>query len=245
MTYSLINLFYDAHDGDAMANLAKHYGLHVDQAERVVEALLPAFSIGLKHNTANPLSLNGFLDALQTGRHMRFFNDPMTVFAPGRLQEERTILGHLLGSKQVSRAVADQVEATTGVATAIVREMMPAVGAIVMGGLAKEAPRNPFTEPVEAFVEGFARGRPEPEPEPMQHGLLDAFGAFLQGFGRGRVEDLEEEPETENAPPQSGEQMFGGLFETGIEVQRKHLKAINGIFDRFYGQVEAEEDEDD
>jgi len=258
MSYSLINLMYDAHGGNAMENLARHYGLPMDTAERVVEALLPAFSIGLKHNTANPLSLSSFLRALQTGHHQRFFADPMAAFAPTRRHEEDVILGHLLGSKDISRAVADQVEATTGVATAVVREMLPAVAAILMGGLAKEAPRNPFTAPMEEFFEGFARGRPEPEPEPVSPalGLLDAFGAFFEGFGRrGEDEEPDDEDSTEEGheaeaadleidadeafeeqrPVATGEDLFGSLFETGLDIQRAQFNAMMDIFSRFEG----------
>lgn len=245
MTYSLVNLFYDAQGGDAMANLARHFNMPIDNVERVVEALLPAFSIGLKHNTANPLSLAGFLSTLATGRHHRFYTDPFAAFSPTRRHEEDAILGHLLGSKDVSRAVADQVEATTGVATAVVREMLPAVAAILMGGLAHEAPQNALTAPAAAFIEGFARGRPEPKPDPAAHGMLDAMSAFLQGFGRGRDDPPEEEagnddPET---PPSSGTELFGDLFEAGIDIQQQHLGAIQDIFHRFYGEdVEPDDD---
>ena len=247
MSYSLINLVYDAHDGNAMENLAKQFGMSLDNTERVVEAMLPAFSIGLKRNTANPLSLANFLSALQSGHHNRFFTDPMAAFSPMRRHEEDTILGHLLGSKQVSRAVADQVEAATGVTTSIVREMLPTVAAILMGGLAKEAPNNPLTMPIEAFAEGFARGRPDPKPEPEDFGVLDAFNSFFDGFGRGRDakadddvgDNVEPDDEQEEQPAATGEELFGSLFEAGLEIQRNHLKAINDIFNR------AEEDDDD
>ncbi len=249
MTYSLVNLFYDAQCGDAMANLARHYNMPLENVERVVEALLPAFSIGLKHNTANPLSLAGFLDTLNSGRHQRFYSDPLAAFSPTRRHEEDTILGHLLGSKDVSRAVADQVEASTGVATAVVREMLPAVAAILMGGLAHEAPQYSITAPAAEFFEGFARGRPEPKPqqERVENGLFDAVSAFLQGFGRGRVERYDEDDEApeqdQETPASSGAELFGDLFEAGIEIQQQHLTSIKDIFHRFHGEDAEPEDE--
>ncbi|MCW2308098.1 DUF937 domain-containing protein [Rhodobium gokarnense] len=247
MSYSLINLFYDAQNGDAMENIARQYGLSMDNAERVVEAMLPAFSLGLKRNTANPLALAGFLQALRTGGHQRYFLDPMAAFAPTRRHEEDVILGHLLGSKEISRAVSDQVEQATGIATNVVRAMLPAVAAILMGGLAHEAPRQAMAMPLDDFLEGFARGRPEPPPPEPDFNVLDALGDFLEGFGRGRTAPSEEDvadEEVDDTPPATGEEMFGSLFDAGLDIQRAHMRAIRAIFAAADEAGDEEEEED-
>ena len=49
------------------------------------------------------------------------------------------VLGQLFGSKEVSNAVAAQAAATTGVGQAILKQMLPVIAAMVMGGLSKSA----------------------------------------------------------------------------------------------------------
>ncbi len=49
------------------------------------------------------------------------------------------ILGHILGSKDVSRQVAAEASAKTGISDSVLKQMLPAVAALAMGALSKNA----------------------------------------------------------------------------------------------------------
>jgi len=48
------------------------------------------------------------------------------------------ILGHILGSKDVSRAVATQASAQTGIGADVLRKLLPIAATLVMASLAKQ-----------------------------------------------------------------------------------------------------------
>ena len=50
----LFDMLTQAQNGNAIDQMAKQFNLSQKQAQDAMEALLPAFSQGLKRNTANP-----------------------------------------------------------------------------------------------------------------------------------------------------------------------------------------------
>ena len=48
------------------------------------------------------------------------------------------MLGHILGSKDASRQLASEAAARTGLDVGILKKMLPAIAAMLMGGLSKQ-----------------------------------------------------------------------------------------------------------
>ncbi|MCB1384494.1 MAG: DUF937 domain-containing protein [Nitratireductor sp.] len=115
--------------------MAQQFGVQAEQAQKAIEALMPAFSEGLKRNMASPQGLMETLQALASGNHARYMQNPMEAFSAGGMQEGNAILGHLFGSKELSRAVAQQAEAASGLSQNILKQMLPALAPMIMGGL--------------------------------------------------------------------------------------------------------------
>ena len=80
--------------------------------------LVPALSAGVKRNAGQQTGLDGLIGALKKGNK---------------------ILGHLFGSKDVSRQVAAHASEQTGVSSSILKKMLPVVATMVMGGLSKQS----------------------------------------------------------------------------------------------------------
>lgn len=127
-----------AQNGQAFEALSRHFGLSQQQAQAAVEAVLPAFSQGLKRNASDPYGLGTFLAALSSGQHANYFDNPANAFSPAGLADGNGVLGHLFGSKDLSRAVAQQASSLTGLGEAVIRQMLPAMAAIIMGGMFKQ-----------------------------------------------------------------------------------------------------------
>jgi hypothetical protein len=58
---------------------------------------------------------------------------------PDALFDGNKILGHILGNKDASRALAGQVEAETGISSSILKKMLPIVATMAMGALGKQS----------------------------------------------------------------------------------------------------------
>lgn len=136
---SLFEMMSQAQNGDAMKAMARQFGLSEAQVEQAMEALMPAFSTGLKRNAQSPMDAGKFLQALAGGNHARYFDDMSRAFSPEGKAEGDGILGHIFGSKDVSRAVAAQAAAATGIGQDILKQMLPALATTIMGGLFKQS----------------------------------------------------------------------------------------------------------
>jgi hypothetical protein len=133
----LLDLLLKAQGGGAVSQLASQFGLREDQAASAVQSLLPALAGGLQRNI-NQGGLEGLLGALAKGQHQRYLDDPSSLRLDSTREEGNGILGHILGSKDVSRQVAAQASARTGVSESILKKMLPVVAAMAMGAMSKQ-----------------------------------------------------------------------------------------------------------
>ena len=127
-----------AQNGAAVNQLAQNFGLREDRAASALQALLPALSAGLKRNVESEGGLESLLGALAGGRHQQYLDEPDTLGRDETIQDGNGILGHILGSKDVSRQVARSAAARTGIGEDILKKMLPVVAAMVMGSLTKQ-----------------------------------------------------------------------------------------------------------
>src|SRR5690606_4460994 len=128
-----------------------------------------------------------FLDALGGGRHAAYLEDFARLFSAAGVAEGNAILGRSFGTPEVSRAIADHAAAVTSIQTDVLKRMMPAVAALLMGGLAHEAkkpePSNPYAAMYEAMMQAGAQGSSsQARPEPTSGATAgDLFGGDLIG----------------------------------------------------------------
>jgi hypothetical protein len=74
----------------------------------------PALASGLQRNAALPGGLDSRLGALTGGGDARYVDDPSSLQTPDAGSDGNAILGHILGNKQTSRAVASQGAVAAG-----------------------------------------------------------------------------------------------------------------------------------
>ena len=196
----LYDMLANAQNGAAFEQMARQFGLSQEQARAAVEALTPAFSQGLKRNASDPYGLGAFLQALSTGQHAKYFEDASRAFSPQGMEEGNGILGHLFGSKELSRAVAAQAAAATGIGQETLKQMLPVLASMIMGGLYKQsagqaqAAGNPFGELFEQMMrQGGGMAMPRYEaPQPGANPFDNPFGKALEGMFGGGVRGVVE-----------------------------------------------------
>jgi hypothetical protein len=135
---NLLDLLLQAQNGGAAQQLGRQFGLDASQTQSALAALLPALAGALNQNAQAPGGLDELLGALGSGRHTRYIDQPAALGDPSTVADGNGILGHLFGSKEVSREVAARAAQRTGIGPDVLKQMLPIVAAMVMGGLAKQ-----------------------------------------------------------------------------------------------------------
>jgi len=132
---NLVETLLQAGGGGVVREMARELGVEEGQAQRGIEQLVPALARGLQRNAGTPGGLEGLLGALKSGGHQRYVDHPEDLGRRESVADGNAILGHLLGSKDVSRNVAGRAAAETGLDAGLLQKMLPMLAAATMGSL--------------------------------------------------------------------------------------------------------------
>lgn len=136
---NILEALLQAQGGQMAGTLGQRFGLDSGQTQSALEALLPALAGAVRQNVQQPGGLEALMGALGSGQHARYLDDPSALGDPATTDEGNGILGHLFGSRDVSREVASRAAAQTGLGADLLKQMLPVVAAMMMGGLARGA----------------------------------------------------------------------------------------------------------
>ncbi|HVT49898.1 MAG TPA: DUF937 domain-containing protein [Vicinamibacterales bacterium] len=151
---SLLDSILGAQGGAAVQQLGAQLGLGQNETTSALSALVPALAAGIQQNAQSEGGLSSLVSALTNGSHQQYVNNPTTLADPSTVDDGNAILGHVFGSKDVSRQVAAQASSTTGIGQDVLKKMLPMAAALVMGALANHA----STAATNAGVSGSALG---------------------------------------------------------------------------------------
>ena len=140
---NLLETILGAQNGGAVNEIARQFGLNDGQVKDVIGQLAPALGRGLQENSRSTGGLEALTKALSQGNHSRYMDDPNALGSSEATADGNGILGHILGSKEVSRELAGRAANNTGVDSSIIKKILPMVAALAMGGLSKQANANP------------------------------------------------------------------------------------------------------
>ena len=136
---SLLNSLLGPNGGNLVGQLAKQIDLDENDVQNIVGQLLPAVSRGLKRNSNSENGLTNLVDALDRGDHGRYLENPSTLSDESTVQDGNAILGHIFGSKDVSRNVAGYAAQQTGSDPSLVKKLLPIVASLAMAALSNQA----------------------------------------------------------------------------------------------------------
>ena len=135
---SLLDTILNAQGGGAVEQLSSRFGLGPEQTASALAALVPALAAGVHQNVQSEGGLASLLSAVSNGQHQRYVDDPSALGHEATIADGNAILGHVFGSKDVSRQVADHAASQTGIGADVLKKMMPMAAALVMGALARQ-----------------------------------------------------------------------------------------------------------
>ncbi len=203
MAMNMMDMILQAAGGNTAQQAGSQFGLSPQQSQQAIGALLPAISSAMKRNTASPQGLAGLLGALQNGQHDQYLENPQQL-AQNAPSEGNAILGHLFGSKEVSREVASRASAQTGIGSDILKQMLPMVAMMAMGGLSKQTRGNQGIQglignaAMQQLMGGGLQGAPA-------KGLGGMLGGLLGGGAR--------QARRQQSVHQQGLGMLGGMLD--------------------------------
>lgn len=121
-----------------VSELARQLGVGEGEARTAASELIPALARGLKNNSATDGGLGNLIGALQKGNHGRFLEDTSLLGQSATVDEGNSILGHIFGSKEVSRNVANHGATRSGLSSTLLKKALPILATLVMSSLGKK-----------------------------------------------------------------------------------------------------------
>ena len=135
----LLDLLQATGGGKSVGQLADAVGLGSSDTSKLISALAPALMGGLTKNAGNSGGLDSLRGALQRGGHGRYIDDPDLMRSDDTRNDGNKILGHILGSKDVSRQVAAAAEKDTGIDAGLIKKALPLLATLAMGAMSKKS----------------------------------------------------------------------------------------------------------
>jgi hypothetical protein len=109
-----------------LSAIGQQFGLTEEQTRAAFDALTPVVASGVRRSAQSENGLQDILSSALNGNHA------------GDTTSGNDVLGQIFGSKDVSRGVAQQLSATSGIGAAVLKQLLPIVASIVMGQVAKK-----------------------------------------------------------------------------------------------------------
>ena len=170
----ILDTILNAQNGGMVRQVARQFGINENQANAAIRTLLPALTTGIRQNVSQPGGLESLLGALGSGNHERYLEDDSLVSRDETVREGNGILGHILGSKDVSRQVASRASEHTGIGSDVLKQMLPVVATMVMGSLSRKTNES---------------GLRQAASQGQSQGLLGMLTPMLDQDGDGSIAD--------------------------------------------------------
>ncbi len=135
---NITDLLFDKGNSNTISEFAKNFGVNDSQAKDAISTLANSLSRGLGQNTQDERGMGNLFDALNSGKHSRYLDDPSQIGRKEATNEGNDILGHIFGNKDVSRHVTKRASKETGLSGTLLKKMLPVVASMVMAALGKK-----------------------------------------------------------------------------------------------------------
>ncbi|MBS8261461.1 hypothetical protein DYI23_14645 [Roseibium polysiphoniae] len=232
-------------------DMKRRFGWNEGDLETAMAQLMPAAMSGVRHFGPSVPSFNGLLPQSNALFPMASFFNPQS---PPSVDEH---LQPFFGPEFVRKAVAEQIASITGLQQEAIAEMMPVAATLAMGQVARPYMQGEARELLDAFLRGYARGRPKPAPTPTDYiqGYTQAMQSFWSGFLKPTtdaapepepepelqpdthdepegLDDREDVPDPAEEAPSEFDERFAEWVTAGRDMQSSQFKAFDSFFER-------------
>lgn len=228
---TLNDIIQAAHGGQGINNLASQFGLTPEQTQAAIQAMIPAFSMGLQRAAQDPTGFGGIVSQLTSAAHQGSFADPSRASAaagPGG-----AVLGQIFGSPQIAAQLGQQASQVSGVSPQIIQQMMPVVASMLMGGLYHAMAVQGMGAVLGQLASaasapgGLGSSLNQPGAQPAGGGLVGMVAGLLGGLMGGGAPGAN----TQAAVLQAGLNTLSSMFQAGVQVAETHQQGVRDILD--------------
>ena len=142
---NLLDLVLGQKNSGAVEQIAKSLNLDKGDALKGLASLLPALQGGMKQNVSKG-GLDSLIGALTKNKNQQYIDNPELLGQSQAVDNGNSILGHILGSKDVSRQVASQAAEETGLDASILKKLLPMAATVLMGSMSKQNQEKPVNQ---------------------------------------------------------------------------------------------------
>ena len=217
-----------AQGGAAFDNFSKAFGLSLEETQKAVAALVPAFAMGLQRSAATPEAMEALVRMMATGAFRRRLYRPegrllATLARHGRGRAHQK----MFGSPDYVRQVSDQAAALAGVAGEATGKMLPILASTLMDGMARMGAQ---------MNAAGAGAKPAAQPAPPSNPWEDMFASMMGAPPK-------PEPEPEPAPPADAQaaaevafDAYRKMIDAGREMQDAQIAMMKAMMEGFWGR---------
>ena len=226
---TLFDLLNTAQNGQAIDNLARHFELSQKQALAAAEALMPAFSLGLKREVEKAKTASEPPDffGLSGVPQVDSFQDAALAFTQQATQQGQRVMAALFGTPEMSKALSQLAALQSGVAAPVIAAMLPSLASILVSGLARAAvppaPSHPLGEMFDTMMRAFQPPQAKPAPWFDNSALSALWAPFLA-------------PMSAPAPKNDAAAVMDQVLEAGSQIQKVQAEAMQSLLETWFGK---------
>jgi len=134
-----MDLLKQAGGGQSLGKIGERLNLGSAETRALTESVAPMLMRSLQKEATSPTGLPGLARALEKGDHQKYVERPDVLDSDAAVDDGNRILGHLFGSKDVSRNVAAKASERSGIDSALIKKALPLLAGLAMGALSKKS----------------------------------------------------------------------------------------------------------
>ena len=172
---SLLDLLKQAQGGQGLSQLGQQFGLDPNMVEQLAGQLAPAISGGVKQRAQAEGGLGAVLGQLRGESAAQYYEQPAAI-GPQAQRQGEDFLQNIFGTREAAPQLAQAAAERVGAPVDKAQELLPALAAMLQGGMQKQAPDND--------IGAMMQGLQQTGADQAGNGLGDLLGA-LGGQGGG------------------------------------------------------------
>ncbi len=165
--------------GDGLGRLARQFGLDGEQAEKLAGVLAPAVGGAAKRRAAEG-DMDRVLSPMKGERQAGWFEKPEEAASPAAQADGAAFLGTLFGRDDAASELSREAAGRTGIDAGTVGQFLPALAAMLQGGMQRQAPDDEIEGALGMLGGGSDRGASQ-----ESGGLGGLLGGLMGGSGGG------------------------------------------------------------
>ncbi len=192
---SLLDLLSQAQGGQGLAQLGSQFGLDETKTKELSKMLAPAIGSAAKKK-AESGGLNDLLSSLKGESQGGLFDDAAQAAAPAGQAQGGAFLEQLMGSAQGAEGLAGEAANRSGIDMATVMKFLPALAAMLQGGMQKQMPDSALDQMmgsasggsdggIGGLISGLMGGGSSGSPGDSEGSGLSALTKMLDADGDG------------------------------------------------------------